>query len=366
MKTPFYDPNESYEYNYKHGPFGVFAQTKKAEQKQKYKEGKGSAKQQPQFELFGHKLFSPFGIPAGPLVNANFVTAALQNQFDVCVYKTVRTIEYPCHPQPNVLAVHVKKLSAERKKPLVADSNYTKPLSITNSFGVPSTNPKIWQADMAQAVQTATTGQVVIGSFQGTSDGSGSVEQYINDFVTAAELVKETGAPILEANLSCPNEGTAHLLCFDIERTANIAKKIKQRIGKNTPLILKIAYFESDDVLKKFIKTVSPYCDGIAAINTIPATIITKDKQQALPGNGRERSGVCGTAIKWAGLEMTKRLKKIKKTLGLDYTILGVGGVTSARDFQKYRDAGADIVMSATGAMWNPDLGQKIRRMVQQ
>ena len=30
-------------------------------------------------------------------------------------------------------------------------------------------------------------------------------------------------------------------------------------------------------------------------------------------------------------------------------------------DFFEYRDAGADIVMSATGAMWNPYLARDIK-----
>jgi dihydroorotate dehydrogenase len=44
------------------------------------------------------------------------------------------------------------------------------------------------------------------------------------------------------------------------------------------------------------------------------------------------------------------------------YTIIGVGGVSSPEDFQEYRKAGADIVMSATGAMWNPYLAEEIKK----
>jgi dihydroorotate dehydrogenase (NAD+) catalytic subunit len=259
--------------------------------------------------------------------------------------------------------VHVKKLEVNRKTPLIADSNYTQPLSITNSFGVPSANPKIWQKDMARAVKAAKKGQVLIGSFQGTSGGS--VTDYIDDFVNAALLVKETGAPILEANLSCPNEGTAHLLCFDLERTTTIVKKIRKAIGKNTPLILKMAYFDNDQNLQEFVKEVGKYVNGLSAINTIAATIINNKKEQALPGEGRARSGVCGSAITWAGLDMVGRLNKIRNQQKMDFTIIGVGGVTKAQDFAKYQEKGADIVMSATGAMWNTNLANEIWQLNQ-
>ena len=44
--------------------------------------------------------------------------------------------------------------------------------------------------------------------------------------------------------------------------------------------------------------------------------------------------------------------------------IEGVGGVLSAADYQEYRAAGADSVMSATGAMWNPYLAKEVKEQV--
>ena len=38
-----------------------------------------------------------------------------------------------------------------------------------------------------------------------------------------------------------------------------------------------------------------------------------------------------------------------------------VGGVMTPKDFKEYRDAGADVVMTATGAMWNPYLAKEIK-----
>ena len=100
---------------------------------------------------------------------------------------------------------------------------------------------------------------------------------------------------------------------------------------------------------------------GVKHEKTPILKILDKDGKQALPGEGRLRSGVCGASIKWAGLDMVKKLKKLRGELGYSYTIIGVGGVTTADDFFEYRDAGADVVMSATGAMWNPYLAREIK-----
>lgn len=353
MQTPFYDPEKSYEENFKEGPFGAFADGEISKQ-----EGK------PQSDFLGHKVFTPFGIPAGPLVNGRFVKAALDKGFDIPVYKTVRTRKYKCAPWPNVLAVKVDGDLTQEKgaKGLVADHDYTQPLAITNSFGVPSYDPDFWQKDMKEAVEYAKPGQVVIGSFQGTTNTDGDIKAYIQDFVTAARLVKETGAKVVEVNLSCPNEGTAHLLCFDIERTQHVVSAIKDELG-DTPLIIKIAYFKEQEQLVKLIDAVGKLVQGISAINTIPSKIVDKTGKQVLPGEGRAISGVCGAPIKWAGIEMVERLKRLRDDNNFEYTIIGVGGVTTKEDFEDFRETGADAVMSATGAMWNPYLAQEIRNI---
>jgi len=347
IRTPWYDPEKSYDENFNAGPSGGFASAAVSENEA-----------ETPFDFFGKPLRFPFGIPAGPLLNSAYVIAALDAGFDVPVYKTVRTKEYASHPHPNVLPVAVAgDLTFEKAaQGLVTNDEYREPLSITNSFGVPSKDPSFWQEDMAKAVRHAKDGQRVVGSFQGTSRSN---ENYIDDWVLAAKLVSETGVSAIEANLSCPNEGTAHLLCFDADKALAIAHKIKSAIG-DVPLIIKIAYFE-ETPLKDFVKKVGRIVDGISAINTIPAEVRGTEGNQALPGEGRLKSGVCGAAIKWAGLSMARRLKNVRENLNLNYTIIGVGGVTRSEDFFEYRDAGADIVMSATGAMWNGDLAREIK-----
>ncbi len=352
LHQPYYDPSKSYEENYKKGPFGAFAD------KIIYKEKTG-----PKYDFFGYKVFLPFGIPAGPLLNGKFAKAALDKGFDIVTYKTVRSRKYPSNLWPNVLGVKIKgDLTLNlAEKGLVGTTVYRVPLSITNSFGVPSYDPDFWQKDLKALLGKTKEGQIVIGSFQGTTNSNGDIKKYVEDFVYTALLVKKTGVKILEANLSCPNEGTSHLLCFDVKRTAEIVKAIKNKIG-NTPLIIKIAYFSDQKQLKNLIDEVGKSVDGIAAINTIPAKILDEKGGQALPGTNRMKSGVCGAAIKWAGLDMVKRLKKLRRLKKLKFKIIGVGGVANVKDYMDFVKEGADAVMSATGSMWNPYLSQEIKK----
>lgn len=350
--VPFYDPALSYEDNYSQGPFGRFQEP-------------------PDFDaglpadrlstLLGQPVGLPFGIAAGPLVNSRYVAAALAHGFNLPVYKTVRSRSWACHPWPNVLAVDAEGDLHPTDGRLEGHTRYAAPYSVTNSFGVPSFEPDVWQPDLARAVGLTGPGQVVIGSFQGTPGDTGGSTAYIADFVQAAKLVRETGAKILEVNLSCPNEGTSHLLCFDTERARAVVEAIKAEIG-DLPLIAKIAYFHDGNALRALVDGVGRIADAIAAINTIGAEIVNEKGEQALPGEGRSRSGVGGNAIRWAGLATVERLAHLREEMGLHFRIFGSGGVSEPSDYAAYRVAGADAVLSATAAMWNPLLAGQIRQ----
>ncbi len=355
LHKPYYDPEKSYDENYEKGPFGAFADKKIY-----------TDKNEPEYEFLGQKVNLPFGIPAGPVLNSAFVKGAFEKGFDLVVYKTVRGDIYPCHPFPNVLGVDLKGNLTLKKaqKPLIASRTYREPLSITNSFGVPSKLPKVWLEDAKKAIKYAKKGQVLIMSFMGTVKKDQTEAEFVEDFVVSAKYAVKTGAKILEVNLSCPNIGNEGLVCYNLKVTEKALKAIRKVIGK-IPLIVKTGYFASEEELKKFAQIVDKYANAIAAINTISAPVLDKKGQQALPGNPvRLRSGICGSGIRWAGLDMVKRLTDIRKKMKLHYKIVGVGGVMKATDYALYRKAGADAVMSGTGSMWDPYLAQEIKNKI--
>ena len=353
MQLPFYDPNKSYDDNYNDGPFGCFKDYKTFEESG-----------EPENNFLGHKVYLPFGIPAGPLLNSNFCAAAFKKGYDICVYKTVRSDNFPCHPFPNVLAIeHDGDLTLERlQRPILVKDEYTQPLSITNSFGVPSKDAIIWQEDVRQAVASAGKGQVLVLSFMGTVHPNQTQQEFIDDYILAARQAMETGAHVLETNLSCPNIGNEGLVCYNIDATEKIARGIRQVIG-DTPFILKVGYYQDDKTLEKLAEIANDYADSISGINTLQAEIRDSQGKQALPGSlSRLRSGVCGAGIKWAGLDFVRRLNAIREKRGFKFSIEGVGGVLTPEDYIEYRKAGADSVMSATGAMWNPHLAIHVKK----
>lgn len=358
MQTPFYDPKKTYQENYDQGPFGAFADGVDLRENT-----------EPKFDFLGFKINTPFGIPSGPLINSKFCKAAFEKGFDVIHYKTRRSVYFPTNQWPNVIFVDVDgDLTLERaKKPLLGSTQTNKDpkkFSITNSFGNPSPEPpSVWQEDMKKAVEAAGLGQLLVASVVGTIQPEFSEEDYHGDFAKAATMAKTTGVKVIEVNLSCPNVASEGILCYSKDAVEAVCRKTKKAIG-NIPLLVKFGYFSADqqELLEDIMQAIYPFISGVANINTIPAPVVDKKGKQALPGKGRLMAGICGASIKWAGLDMVKRLKQIREKIKKDFAIIGVGGVMSSEDYLEYRNAGADLVQSATGAMWNPYLAQDIKK----
>lgn len=353
--TPFYDPTKTFDANFDDGPFPVSS------------DAAYESRGEPADTFLGKPVYSPFGIPAGPLPTSKHTSYAFQQGFDVVCYKTQRSVPFPCNDFPNVVYLDVAgDLTLEMAaKPLVGhtDTNMSpERLTITNSFGNPSRGPEFWIEDMKRAVAGRGEGQFLIASVVGTIQEGFTPEQYYDDFAAAAELAATAGVDAIEVNLSCPNVASEGVICYTPAAVLAICRATKAKIG-DIPLIAKIGYFkpEQQGLLEQIVTENKDLVDCWSAINTISAPIVDEQGEQLLPGQGRLSSGCCGAGIKWAGLEMTKRLKALRSKLNAEFEIIGIGGVMTPADFQEYRQAGADCVQSATGAMWNVKLAAEIK-----
>lgn len=362
MNGTFYDESISYEQNFQNGP-PLEQNSLKPPVRELTPE---FAKSESRHTFLGFPINLPFGIPAGPLLNSQYVKHAFAWGYDVVHYKTQRSTVFPCNEFPNVLFVDVDgDLTLDKAAQGLVGKKTTekKPteFSITNSFGNPSLGPQFWQEDLKVALTYQKPGQLLIASVVGTIKPGALDEDYYNDFAYTASLAKDTGVKVIEINLSCPNVASEGILCYTPSAVEAIVRKTKKAIG-NTSLLAKIGYFEPEqqDLLENIVRRMLPYIEGIAAINTIPAPVVDEKGNQALPGPNRLSSGICGASIKWAGLDMVKRLARIRAQMNADFEIVGVGGVMTPNDYFDYRDAGANLVQSATGAMWNPSLANEI------
>ncbi len=311
-------------------------------------------------DFLGHKVASPIGIPAGPLLSSNWIKLAARLGFDVLTYKTIRSGAHPAHPLPNMVFVDTQGQLSPKEggaiRILPKPKENIEDLAVTNSFGMPSMSPEFLLEDIQKANNYLLPGQVMIVSVVGTP---GREIGFLEDFIAAALLAKEGGAKIIEANFSCPNvakkEGSLYMSPDIVYEFGKAIAKVIHPI----PLIIKVGIFGSlEQMNDMLVKAAFAGVLGVCGINTIGRAVIDEKGNPAL-GAHRLTSGICGGPIRNAALEFIRNAAKINKKEKLDLTILGVGGVVLPEHFDLFLEAGAAIAMTGTAMMWDPYIGMQ-------
>lgn len=347
---PAYDISKTFRENFKRGPFVKVSIPQR--------EVGGSP-----YKLLDFEINYPLGIPAGLLLNSRWVNSFAKWGFDILTYKTVRSKHKESYPFPNCIYIDIdhQLSSSEIERPLVQKEQavYSDKITITNSLGVPSEEPSQWQADVQKAKGYLSKGQILIVSVVGTFEDNGSFKKFNEDFARCAKLAEEAGADVIELNFSCPNSPASEGEIFtDAKLSAEISKAVKRSIRK--PVFIKIGYFLKPDAMSKVIEANAPFVDGIVSINTLKASVVKRDGITPALGIGREKSGVCGWAIKSCGLAQAEALVSLREKEKYDFRIIGVGGVMTLADIEDYLNTGVDAVQSCTGAMFYPDLAYRV------
>lgn len=337
-QSPIYDIRKSYAENAANGPFfsGDIPARPPASRP---------------VSFLGRTLSSAIGIPAGPLLNARWVALASRLGFDLLTYKTIRSSFHAGHPWPNMVLVEPSTDGTAR-----AISNRIErleELTVTNSFGMPSQSREFLLNDIDCALSSLHSGQAMIVSVVGSVQQG---KRFADDFIDAALIAREAGAPFIEANFSCPNVSSGEgILYLDPEAVFEVARAIAQAIHP-IPLIIKVGVFHSIDLLQKVLRSAARAgVRAICGINSVSMRVLDQDGRPKL-GDSRPSSGICGAAIRLKALEWIQSSASIIQKEKLDLTLMGCGGLMQSEHFEECFDAGAVIAMSATAMMWDPYL----------
>jgi dihydroorotate dehydrogenase len=352
VSRPTYRTDRSFEWNHANGP--------------DFPGPWPAVPETPMKEFFGLAVRSRFGVPASILVNSRWIETYARLGFDLLTYKTVRSQARLCHAPPNWLFLDERSVAAGLADPNMPLALAARPpadprgATAGGSFGIPSVAPEVWKPDIAAARRALGAGQALIVSVVGTARPGLSEADFVADFVALARSVVESGADLVEADLSCPNvarrEGEVYL---DTTLSTEIARATKAA-SAGRPVLLKIGDIADRAQMAAFLESVAGAADGVVMINA-PSRRIVDGAGAPGFGAGRERAGVTGGAIKAIALRAVADAVAHIRRRGLPLEVIGVGGVTSAADARAFLDAGAYAVQSATAATWNPYLAAEIK-----
>ncbi|MHC4878054.1 MAG: beta/alpha barrel domain-containing protein [Planctomycetota bacterium] len=302
----------------------------------------------------GLKAASPLGMPAGPLLNGDWILYYASLGFDVLTYKTVRSGYRECYPLPNLVPVTTDSLQGgEVELPLSAEL----PGSWAVSFGMPSQTPDIWRTDIERTRRELTVDKLLNVSVVGTVQPDWSIDDLAADYAKCAKWAAESGADTVEVNYSCPNVSTCDGQLYQQPDDARIVTEaVREAVGQ-TPLIIKIGHVTEEAEASALLDALDS-ATALAMTNSVAATIRADDGTLLFDGQKR---GICGAATFAASLAQTQLFARLIQQRGHGPRLIGVGGASTAEHVRAYLEAGAECVHIATAAMVDPQVALKIR-----
>ncbi len=175
-----------------------------------------------------------------------------------------------------------------------------------------------------------------------------SLEEYA---YTCEKIDKQEQVGWLEVNISCPNvHGGGMSFGTSPEAAAEVTRAVKAVTTK--PVIIKLSPNVTD------IVSIAKACeeagaDGISLINTLLGMRI--DLKTGKPVIANKMGGFSGAAIKPVGIRMVYQVSSAVKI-----PVVGMGGVSTAKDVIEYIMAGATAVEVGAANLVNPYVCKEI------
>lgn len=167
----------------------------------------------------------------------------------------------------------------------------------------------------------------------------------------AARLDQVEGIKGLEINISCPNVKAGGIqFGTDPQAAANLVAAVRK--STTLPLITKLSPNVTDIVtIAKAVEDAGS--DALSLINTLLGLAIDLDKRRPLLGN--ITGGLSGPAIKPVALRMVYQVAQ-----AVSLPIIGIGGISNARDALEFLLAGATAIEIGTANFINPKIGAEV------
>lgn len=178
------------------------------------------------------------------------------------------------------------------------------------------------------------------------------VGRSVEDFATVVEALSgEAGVTAFELNVSCPNVRAGGME-FGADREVLSTLIRLARAATTLPLFVKLSP-ALPDIVGTAGAAIDAGADALSLVNTMPGLVIDVERRKPVLGFGS--GGVSGPALLPIGVLATWKVSRALKV-----PILGIGGVTSARDALQYIIAGATLVGIGTAAMRDPRVPERV------
>lgn len=283
---------------------------------------------------FGLDFANPVGMAAGYDKNAEVVDAILRLGCGHTEIGTVTPRPQPGNPRPRMVRLPLDE-------------------ALINRMGFNNAGQAVVRARLEARRQRGGIVGVNIGANRDSTD---RVADYVSGVETFADI-----ASYLALNISSPNTpGLRNLqarasLATLLDRVMSARDAMAERLGRTTPVLLKISPDLHDEELQDVVEEVKARkVDGLIVSNT---TIARDDLGLVDPGRS-EAGGLSGKPL---FERSTRVLARTRQIAGPDLPIIGVGGIDGVETALAKITAGATLIQIYTGMIYEgPSLADVI------
>ncbi len=309
--------------------------------------------------LFGRPLNSSLGVAAGPLLNSKWVEAYARLGYDILTYATVRSTFQAAHALPNIRHVDNREQAA-----VVSRAAVNGGATIAVSLGEPSMEPDVWRKDLRRARERVGRGQVLIVSVIGTPRPGGDAEALIADYALCAGWAAESGADAVEVHLATPDpfvEQQPQMIYENVPLAARILYRTRTTVG--VPVLARLGPFKTPRLLHDTATRLAPWAHGYVLVHAINRKVFDDKGSAAFDGPGRERADVVGAQTFTVASRQVAEMLAWRKAGAWDRAILAVGGISTVERARDVLREGADAVLVATAALFDPLFAARFRQI---
>ena len=164
------------------------------------------------------------------------------------------------------------------------------------------------------------------------------------DFIILIKRVEHL-ADLVELNFSCPHAsaGFGSSIGCNLEIATDYVEKIMKAVSPSKTLIFVKLTPNVDNIGEIAKSIIKAGADGIVAINTVGPKLYL-EPHSSKPILQNKIGGKGGMSGKWVFERAIECVKEIRKAIGEDVPIIGMGGVSTGEDVAKMVKAGANVM----------------------
>lgn len=225
--------------------------------------------------------------------------------------------------------------------------------ALINRMGFPNDGMEVIAQRMARSTFKGVRGANI------GKNASTDLSEAVQDYLACLRMLAPC-SDYITINVSSPNtvglralQAAEHLRPM-LEALLEQRARLLPNLGRPLPLLVKLAPDLDDEQLQGIASLLLDLSiDGVIATNT------TLSRPPGLGPLSTQTGGLSGRPVHSLSLATVGKLRRL---LGAQFPIIGVGGICSAADAQAMRSAGADLVQLYTGLIYRgPQLIREVR-----